>query len=98
MEQQLGLIEIRPRPFLEQERRDWSGRGWLTGGARLTPWGTAVTWAFLEDEMRFTFDYGDNWQFEVRLEKVEAEPCRLRRPEVVESAGKAPEQYPQSEW
>ena len=51
----------------------------------------------LKDEMRFTFDYGDYWQFDVRLERVEAEPCRLEQPKVIESAGKAPEQYPNSE-
>jgi hypothetical protein len=45
-----------------------------------------------------TVDYGDNWQFEVRLEQVEAERSRLRRPKVVESVGKAPKQYPQSDW
>ncbi len=47
----------------------------------------------LKDEMLFTFDYGDNWQFTVRLESVEA-PDVLRRPGVIASAGKAPEQYP----
>jgi hypothetical protein len=47
-QQQLGLIEIRPRKFIERERRDWGGRGWLVGAARLTPWGTAVTWALLD--------------------------------------------------
>ncbi|HOB97868.1 MAG TPA: plasmid pRiA4b ORF-3 family protein [Verrucomicrobiota bacterium] len=243
VQQQLGLIEIRPRPVLAKERRDWGGRGWLVGGARLTPWGTAVTWALLEfwkeevervdeaedepeeepdessrangaeapfgvlqrvfqpyfpewrtvytrpnrevrsgthlfkvtlagwrggggsiwrrlavppdtsldglagailkafnldddhlhdfryrdqrgknrvynhpytdegpytpeiavaetdlavkGEMRFTFDYGDYWQFVVRLEAVEAGPCRLKQPAVLESAGTAPEQYPE---
>ena len=44
-------------------------------------------------EMLFTFDYGDDWQFKVRLEQIEAEPCRLREPKVIESAGKAPAQY-----
>jgi hypothetical protein len=48
--------------------------------------------------MRFTFDYGDYWQFDVRLERVESEAGRLGRPKVIESAGKAPEQYPKSEW
>jgi hypothetical protein len=48
VQQQLGLIEIRPRPFSEKERRDWGGYGWLVGGARLTPWGTAAAWAMLE--------------------------------------------------
>lgn len=52
----------------------------------------------LKDQMRFTFDYGDYWQFEVRLEQVEAEPSRLTKPTVMASAGKAPEQYPNAEW
>ena len=47
-QQQLGLIEIRPRPFHEEERRDHGGRGWLVGGVRLTPWGEAITWGLLE--------------------------------------------------
>jgi len=46
--QQFGLVEIRPVPLAEQKRRDWGGRGWLVGGARLTTWGTAMTWALLE--------------------------------------------------
>jgi hypothetical protein len=49
------------------------------------------------DEMLFTFDYGDNWEFDVRLEEVETGRCKLKRPKVIESAGKAPEQYPQYE-
>jgi hypothetical protein len=48
----------------------------------------------LKDTMLFTFDYGDDWQFEVRLEKIEAEPRRPQRAKVIESAGEAPEQYP----
>jgi hypothetical protein len=51
----------------------------------------------LKDTMLFTFDYGDNWQFEVRLEQIEAKTCRLRRAKVVASAGKAPVQYPSFE-
>jgi len=51
----------------------------------------------LKDEMLFTFDYGDDWQFKVRLEAVEDAPCKFKRPRVSESAGKAPEQYPEAE-
>jgi hypothetical protein len=47
-QQQLGLIEIRPGEFEERKRAAWGGRGWLVGAARLTPWGTAVTWALLD--------------------------------------------------
>ncbi len=49
----------------------------------------------VKDAMRFTFDYGDYWQFEVRLEGIEAGTCRLKKPKLIDSAGKAPEQYPQ---
>jgi hypothetical protein len=242
--QQFGIIEIRPADFSERDRNSWGGHGWLAGRAKLTAWGTAVTWALLaflkeiekeeeeldveeesdEDggateaglpaefgmlqrifcpyfpewqtvyarpggeprkgthifkvelarwyggrdvgtvwrrlavppgfsldqlageilgafdldvdhvydfryrdqcgrnrvynhpcadegpftaeiavgetelalkgEMLFTFDYGDHWEFKVRLEQIEAGPCRLRRCKVVEAAGKAPPQYP----
>jgi hypothetical protein len=51
----------------------------------------------LKDTMHFTFDYGDNWQFEVRLEQIEDEPCRRQQAKVIASAGKAPEQYPSFE-
>ena len=48
----------------------------------------------LRGEMIFTFDYGDDWRFKVRLEQIETGPGRPRRPKVIESAGKAPPQYP----
>jgi hypothetical protein len=47
----------------------------------------------LKDIMIFTFDYGDNWQFRVRLEEVEARPCRQKGAKVIASGGKAPAQY-----
>ena len=65
------------------------------------PFTTEITLAETElpikDAMLFTFDYGDNWQFTVRLEAVEEGPSRLKTAKVVESAGKAPEQYPSAE-
>jgi hypothetical protein len=51
----------------------------------------------LKGEMLFTFDDGNYWQFKVQLEQIEAGPCRLREPEVVGSAGKAPAQCPSFE-
>jgi hypothetical protein len=45
--QQLGLVELRPATFPKKQRAQWGGQGWLVGGARLTPWGTAVSWALL---------------------------------------------------
>ncbi|HWQ91060.1 MAG TPA: hypothetical protein VN673_05265, partial [Clostridia bacterium] len=52
----------------------------------------------LKDEMQFTFDYRDYWQFKVCLEAVDAGSCRLGNPKVIESAGKAPEQYPNADF
>jgi len=51
------------------------------------------TEAAANDPMLFTYDYGDNWQFEVRLEQIETKPCRQKKVTVVASAGKAPAQY-----
>jgi len=48
----------------------------------------------LKDFMIFTFDYGEDWKFNVRLEQIEDEPCRLKRAKVIASEGKAPAQYP----
>ena len=32
------------------------------------------------------------------LEKIDKDLVRLRKPKVIESAGKAPDQYPESDW
>ena len=54
----------------------------------------AATELPLKGEMIFTFDYGDNWQFKVVLENVEPGRSSLKRPQIVASAGKSPQQYP----
>ena len=47
--------------------------------------------------MQFTFDYGDYWQFDVRLESVDDGDSAVDQPELIESASNAPEQYPNYE-
>ncbi len=47
--------------------------------------------------MLFEFDFGDCWQFEVTLERVDP-PDKRKVPRILESRGKAPEQYPDAEW
>jgi len=42
--------------------------------------------------MTFLFDFGDNWQFAVTLEKVDADNV-TRKPRILEKQGKPPEQY-----
>lgn len=43
--------------------------------------------------MTYLFDFGDNWQFGVLLEKIDAPNARIKKARVLESHGTAPEQY-----
>jgi hypothetical protein len=44
--------------------------------------------------MTFHFDFGDDWMFDVQLERIDPPNKRLKAPRVLERHGKAPEQYP----
>jgi Plasmid pRiA4b ORF-3-like protein len=46
--------------------------------------------------MTLTYDFGDEWQFEVRLERIEPPGSKIKVARILERHGKAPEQYP--EW
>jgi hypothetical protein len=46
------------------------------------------------EAMDYLFDFGDNWEFDVLLEKIEPAEAKLKKPQLLESHGKAPEQYP----
>jgi hypothetical protein len=48
--------------------------------------------------MVFHFDFGDDWRFDVRLERIEPPDPKLKGPKVLEKKGKAPQQYPDAEW
>jgi hypothetical protein len=62
------------------------------------PWADEITIGTLPlepgQEMQLTYDFGDNWKFAVKLEKVEATDLKTKKPRVLESHGEAPEQYP----
>ncbi len=47
--------------------------------------------------MSLVYDFGYNWQFNVKLERIES-PGKLKAPRILERKGKAPRQYPDSEW
>lgn len=50
-----------------------------------------------DDTFMYLFDYGDEWQFEVRVEAItERAPDDAEYPRLLEAIGEAPEQYP--EW
>jgi hypothetical protein len=51
--------------------------------------------------LEYLFDFGDNWLFEVWLEKLEPANPKLRKPMMFEGRGQAPPQYPNlddEEW
>lgn len=44
--------------------------------------------------LEYLFDFGDNWLFEVRLEKLEPTNPKISKPVVIDGRGQAPPQYP----
>ena len=46
------------------------------------------------EKMEYVFDFGDHWQFTVELEKIEPPNPKFKKAKILESHGKAPEQYP----
>lgn len=54
-------------------------------------------WENLGDKMMFLFDYGDNWRFVVELKGFGVKQPKQKYPRVLQSVGKAPEQYPDAE-
>ena len=46
------------------------------------------------DKMEYLFDFGDNWQFTIELEKIEPPNPKFKKAKILESHGTSPEQYP----
>ena len=42
----------------------------------------------------YLFDYGDEWRFSVTLEEIQQNKPHPKKPRIIESKGKNPEQYP----
>lgn len=53
---------------------------------------------YMGKKFLYIFDFGDSWEFEVRVLQISEEPCELKYPEIIESKGEAPEQYGDEEW
>ena len=45
------------------------------------------------DSINYVYDFGDDWQFSVILEKVEKDNNVVPKPTILESHGEPPEQY-----
>jgi len=44
--------------------------------------------------MAYLYDFGNNWEFQVTLERIDPPDDALKQPIILETQGKAPEQYP----
>ncbi|MFL6254142.1 MAG: plasmid pRiA4b ORF-3 family protein [Pyrinomonadaceae bacterium] len=47
--------------------------------------------------MEYLFDFGDEWRFDVRLERIDPADGRIKKPKLLEEHGEAPPQYPNIE-
>jgi hypothetical protein len=47
--------------------------------------------------MTLLYDYGDSWQFTIKLEKILPGDARIRKPKITAKQGKAPQQYANSD-
>jgi hypothetical protein len=50
------------------------------------------------DTITMLYDFGDSWDFRVKLERVGDKPSRRKGPRVVKQSGTAPEQYAYDDW
>lgn len=48
--------------------------------------------------MEFRYDFGDNWRFHVKLERIEPPDANIEAPKILERHGKSPEQYGDYGW
>jgi Plasmid pRiA4b ORF-3-like protein len=64
------------------------------------PWADQVLIGALPMEpgqtMELTYDFGDDWRFTIKLERIEPPNVKIKAPRILEKHGKAPEQY--SSW
>ncbi len=44
--------------------------------------------------MELVYDFGDYWEFTVKLERIEPPGAKIKAPKILESHGKSPRQYP----
>ena len=62
------------------------------------PWADQVRIGTLPLEpgqtMELVYDFGDNWKFTIKLERIDPPSGKNKAPRILESHGKAPEQYP----
>ncbi|MFI5457623.1 MAG: plasmid pRiA4b ORF-3 family protein [Isosphaerales bacterium] len=48
--------------------------------------------------MELLYDFGDEWAFTIKLERIDPPGARKKAPRILEKHGKAPKQYPRWDW
>ncbi len=71
-------------PHMEEEGEGPSGAAVRLGELPVGP----------GQSMTLVYDFGDNWRFDVKLEAIEPPEVKIKPPRILESHGRAPEQYP----
>lgn len=66
-----------------------------TGAGSVKKTNISEVWKNIGGKMLFLFDYGDNWQFIIELKGFGERQSKQKYPRVLQSVGKAPEQYPE---
>jgi len=52
----------------------------------------------LGQTMELEYEFGDGWEFTVKLVRVEPPGSKIKPSRILESHGEAPEQYPDADW
>ncbi len=62
------------------------------------PWATGVLIGELPIKvgtvMTYLYDFGDQWKFDVKLERIDPIDSKITKPTILEAHGESPEQYP----
>jgi hypothetical protein len=48
--------------------------------------------------MELLYDFGDEWPFTIKLERIEPPGAKIKAPRILESRGRSPKQYENDEW
>lgn len=87
--------------YFDSERKYELFTDLIEEGERIEPTGAGSVkktkvkevWFEIGDKMMFLFDYGDDWQFAVRLVKFGEKDAKKKYPLILKKVGKAPKQY-----
>jgi hypothetical protein len=83
LEDRLGGNLIITRPYMDREAEAHGADEVLIRDLPLA----------IGESMSYTYDYGDNWKFDVKLVRVDDPQPKFKAPRVIGSHGKAPSQY-----